>query len=137
MAKAYQIFEAKQRSASPRIIWYAGLDFVFFFLYHFHPIWFIKLKFQSSFIYSTVYHTYIVNLNFLVQIDQHTNGTPKKRMVAVPSLASIEEMRTPAIENLRPETITEKTSACNHSLIESKIPHLAFSPIRTPFTNIN
>ncbi|PON72836.1 Kinesin-like protein [Parasponia andersonii] len=70
-------------------------------------------------------------------IDQHTNDTPKKRMVAVPSLALIEEMRTPAFESLRQENSIEKTSTWNHSHIESKIPRLAFSPIRTPFADIN
>ncbi|KAH7512980.1 kinesin-like protein KIN-5B [Ziziphus jujuba] len=54
------------------------------------------------------------------------NHMPNKKVIAVPSLASIEEMRSPAFENLNNKTA---------SRIESKIPRL--SPIRTPFVDIN
>ncbi|EXB67891.1 125 kDa kinesin-related protein [Morus notabilis] len=65
-------------------------------------------------------------------VDQHNSTTPKKRIVSVPSLTSIEEMRSPAFEN-----VAEKKLTWSHKHTESKIPHLAFSPLRTPFTDIN
>ncbi|XP_065625906.1 kinesin-like protein KIN-5B [Quercus suber] len=58
-------------------------------------------------------------------VDNHTSTTPKKRVIVVPSLASIEEMRTPAYE------ISEK--GVKLALTESKIPHLQ----RTPFAYLN
>ncbi|XP_030926960.1 kinesin-like protein KIN-5B [Quercus lobata] len=58
-------------------------------------------------------------------VDNHTSTTPKKRVMVVPSLASIEEMRTPAYE------ISEKGVML--ALTESKIPHLQ----RTPFADLN
>ncbi|KAF2288733.1 hypothetical protein GH714_011824 [Hevea brasiliensis] len=36
-------------------------------------------------------------------VDQHSGATPRRRDIPVPSLASIEEMRTPALENLKEE----------------------------------
>ncbi|KAL9429121.1 hypothetical protein AB3S75_031015 [Citrus x aurantiifolia] len=72
-------------------------------------------------------------------VDQHTSTTPKKRAITVPSLASIEEMRTPAFENLQVENISEDNrSKLGHH--ESKIPqllHMAASPNRTPFSDVN
>lgn len=72
------------------------------------------------------------------QVDQHTSTTPKKRAITVPSLASIEEMRTPAFENLQIESISDNRSKLGHH--ESKIPqllHMAASPNRTPFSDVN
>lgn len=74
----------------------------------------------------------MTDVKFSIQVDQHTNDTPKKRIVSVPSMSSIEEMRCPAFEN-----IAEKKSTWSHGHADSKIPHLAFSPIRTPFTDVN
>ncbi|GMN35769.1 hypothetical protein TIFTF001_042281 [Ficus carica] len=65
-------------------------------------------------------------------VDQHTNDTPKKRIVSVLSMSSIEEMRCPAFEN-----IAEKKSTWSHGHADSKIPRPSFSPIRTPFTDVN
>ncbi|KAJ7977073.1 Kinesin-like protein [Quillaja saponaria] len=67
-------------------------------------------------------------------IDRHTGLTPKRSAIAVPSIASIEEMRTFAHENVK-----EDNSLGNglRSQTESKIPSLAVSPIRTPFADMN
>jgi kinesin family protein 11 len=55
----------------------------------------------------------------------------------VPSLASIEEMRTPAYEIYKEDNTAENTLKL--TLTESKIPHLAVSSIlqRTPFADLN
>ncbi|XP_060968909.1 kinesin-like protein KIN-5B [Cannabis sativa] len=61
-------------------------------------------------------------------IDDHSNETPKKRVVEIPSLKSIEEMRSNIKNNKKNNTT------------ESKIPCLLlppFSPIRTPFADVN
>lgn len=51
---------------------------------------------------------------------------PNKRVIVVPSLASIEEMRSPAMEYLNNKTANR---------VESKIPRL--EPNRTPFVDLN
>ncbi|KAK9291095.1 hypothetical protein L1049_009282 [Liquidambar formosana] len=73
-------------------------------------------------------------------VDQHTSTTPKKRIIAAPSLASIEEMRTPAFENLTENISIENGSKWGHN--ESKIQQqqlfVAASPTnRTPFADVN
>lgn len=69
--------------------------------------------------------------------NNHTSSTPKKRVIVVPSLASIEEMRTPAYEIYKEDNTAENTLKL--TLTESKIPHLAVSSIlqRTPFADLN
>ncbi|KAL2509461.1 ATP binding microtubule motor family protein [Forsythia ovata] len=65
-------------------------------------------------------------------VDEHTNTTPKKRVIPVPSLESIEEMRAPApIVEVDSEKISKWGSA------ESKILQscLEASMNRTPFQN--
>ncbi|KAF3442909.1 hypothetical protein FNV43_RR16827 [Rhamnella rubrinervis] len=64
-------------------------------------------------------------------VDEHPN-TPKKKVIAVPSLASIEEMRSTAMKN---HTISENIATWTRT--ESKIPRLNASPVRSPFSNIN
>ncbi|KAA8518861.1 hypothetical protein F0562_016365 [Nyssa sinensis] len=61
-------------------------------------------------------------------VDQHTNMTPKKQVIAVPSLASIEEMRTPASEDLIKNIVSEN---------RPKQPCVEASPNRTPFADVN
>lgn len=71
------------------------------------------------------------------QVDQHSSTTPKKRLITVPSLASIEEMRTAmAFENLEEGNIVDHRSKLGHN--ESKnMPIVAASPNRTPFADVN
>ncbi|XP_052172613.1 kinesin-like protein KIN-5B [Diospyros lotus] len=71
-------------------------------------------------------------------VDQHT--TPKMKVIAVPSLESIEEMRTPAIEDLMGKFAPENRP--NLAGTESKIqlqhrPFVGVSPNRTPFADVN
>ncbi|XP_044495874.1 kinesin-like protein KIN-5B [Mangifera indica] len=70
-------------------------------------------------------------------VDQHSSTTPKKRLITVPSLASIEEMRTAmAFENLEEGNIVDHRSKLGHN--ESKnMPIVAASPNRTPFADVN
>ncbi|KDP35584.1 hypothetical protein JCGZ_09022 [Jatropha curcas] len=72
-------------------------------------------------------------------VDQNSGSTPKRRVIPVPSLASIEEMRTPSYENLEDEkkNSVNKSSKWGHT--ESKIPLLqvAASPNRAPFADLN
>ncbi|XP_021289171.1 kinesin-like protein KIN-5B [Herrania umbratica] len=73
-------------------------------------------------------------------VDHHTNSTPKKRDIVVPSLASIEEMRTPSWENLKEEeNNSEKRSKWGNSdsKTHQQIAREAFSPNRTPFADVN
>ncbi|XP_054817526.1 kinesin-like protein KIN-5B [Prosopis cineraria] len=66
-------------------------------------------------------------------VDEHSGLTPKKRIIAVPSHASIEEMRTQVTEE---DNASEKRSKWIQA--DSKIPHLTVaSPNRTPFANVN
>ncbi|KGN54222.1 kinesin-like protein KIN-5B [Cucumis sativus] len=68
-------------------------------------------------------------------VDQHSDSTPKKRAIAVPSLASIEEMRTP-VHYLKEGISTE--NKLKWGLIEGKVQNGAASiPSRAPFTNVN
>lgn len=66
------------------------------------------------------------------------NTTPKKRAIAIPSLASIEEMRTPAFNDLTENMITDNTSkwAPTDGKIQQQ-QHVAASPNRTPFGSVN
>ncbi|XP_061351325.1 kinesin-like protein KIN-5B [Gastrolobium bilobum] len=64
-------------------------------------------------------------------VDQNTSSTSQKKIVSVPSPASIEEMRTQIIE----DSCTENRSKWIQA--ESKIPRLAASPNRTPFADVN
>ncbi|OIW20314.1 hypothetical protein TanjilG_08288 [Lupinus angustifolius] len=65
-------------------------------------------------------------------VDQNTNSISQKRIVSVPSPASIEEMRTQITED---NTSIENRLKCIQA--ESKIPRLAASPNRTPFADVN
>ncbi|KAJ1391346.1 P-loop containing nucleoside triphosphate hydrolase [Sesbania bispinosa] len=64
-------------------------------------------------------------------IDENTSSTSHKRIVSVPSPASIEEMRTQIKEDNSTENRLKWIQA------ESKIPRLAASPNRTPFADVN
>ncbi|CAK9320007.1 unnamed protein product [Citrullus colocynthis] len=70
-------------------------------------------------------------------VDQHSNSTPKKRVIAVPSLASIEEMRTPA-HHLK-EGISTENKLKWGLMTEGKVQDGAvlLLPSRAPFTNVN
>ncbi|KAF5750970.1 kinesin-related protein [Tripterygium wilfordii] len=73
-------------------------------------------------------------------VDHHSGTTPKKGVITVPSLASIEEMRTaPAIEILRQENNVENGSKGSRS--ESKTQYLQLQVMaslnRTPFADVN
>ncbi|KAJ8899958.1 hypothetical protein K2173_019663 [Erythroxylum novogranatense] len=68
-------------------------------------------------------------------VDQHTGTTPKRRIITVPSLEAIEEMRTPLRNNLQS---LENRHELDHS--GSKIPRQLFqaaSPNRAPFARVN
>lgn len=75
-------------------------------------------------------------LQIYEQVDENT--TPKKRAIAIPSLASIEEMRTPAFNDLTENMITDNTSkwAPTDGKIQQQ-QHVAASPNRTPFGSVN
>ncbi|XP_004494989.1 kinesin-like protein KIN-5B [Cicer arietinum] len=62
-------------------------------------------------------------------VDKHTSSTSHKKIISVPSLASIEEMRT----QIREDNSTE--NQLKWTLAESKIPRLAEN--RTPFADVN
>ncbi|KAK4855898.1 hypothetical protein QYF36_012071 [Acer negundo] len=48
-------------------------------------------------------------------VDHHTSSTPKKRIITLPNLASIEEMRTPSSEKLtEEENISNNISKLGH-----------------------
>ncbi|XVE96823.1 hypothetical protein REPUB_Repub02eG0256200 [Reevesia pubescens] len=71
-------------------------------------------------------------------VDHHTNTTPKKRDIVVPSLASIEEMRTPSFEDVKDEENNSENRSKwgnNESKIQQQIP--GFSPNRTPFAEMS
>ncbi|CAL5398988.1 unnamed protein product [Camellia sinensis] len=81
----------------------------------------------------------ILCLNQLKCVDQHTSTTPKLKIIVVPSLASIEEMRTPAVGDLM-----VNFTRPNLGYTESKIQQhqqglcLGASPNnRTPFADVN
>lgn len=75
------------------------------------------------------------------QVDQHTGtDTNTNRVIEVPSLASIEELRTPAFDDL----ISENRSKCFNNNNESKKIiqqqrelNVGASPNRTPFASVN
>ncbi|XP_059462978.1 kinesin-like protein KIN-5B [Corylus avellana] len=70
-------------------------------------------------------------------VDEHSRTTPKKRVIVVPSLASIEEMREPDFEMDKEANTSE--NRLKWTPTESKIPHPTVSPIlqRTPFADVN
>ncbi|GAV62678.1 LOW QUALITY PROTEIN: Kinesin domain-containing protein/DAP_epimerase domain-containing protein [Cephalotus follicularis] len=68
-------------------------------------------------------------------VDQHTDATPKKRIIAVPSIASIEEMRTPDFDNLKEKSL-EHISKWGQSKIQQQFLH-ALLPDRLPFADVN
>lgn len=70
-----------------------------------------------------------------LQVDQHSGTTPKRRDIRVPSLASIEEMRTLALENLKEEKNIENRSKLGHN--EMKVSQQAASLNRAPFADVN
>ena len=73
------------------------------------------------------------------QVDQQTSTTPKKQVIPVPSLASLEEMRTPSFEDLtRGMYSTEERPKWGN--VESKMQQergFEASPNRTPFADVN
>ncbi|GMJ03069.1 hypothetical protein like AT2G37420 [Hibiscus trionum] len=66
-------------------------------------------------------------------VDHHTK--PKKRDIVVPSLASIEGMRTPVLEEENDLENNRSKWGNNESKIQQHV--TSFSPNRTPFTNVN
>lgn len=70
-------------------------------------------------------------------MDEHSSTTPKKRVMVVPSLASIEEMREHAFDIDKEDNSSE--NRLKWTPTESKIPHSTVSPIlqRTPFADVN
>ncbi|KAJ4828706.1 Kinesin-like protein KIN-5B [Turnera subulata] len=72
------------------------------------------------------------------KVDQHSSLTPERKVIPVPSLASIEGMRTPVQENVKEDKNLEYRSKMWHS--ETKIPQPlwhAASPNRAPFADVN
>ncbi|KAL5740666.1 hypothetical protein ACOSP7_029548 [Xanthoceras sorbifolium] len=65
-------------------------------------------------------------------VDHHTSSTPKKRIIPVPSLASIEEMRTPSFENLIGSKLGHPETKIQQQLL-----HMTASLNRTPFADVN
>ncbi|XAR68983.1 Plus-end-directed kinesin ATPase [Bertholletia excelsa] len=63
-------------------------------------------------------------------VDQRTSTTPKRKVIAVPSLESIEEMRTPPIGDL----VANFSIECK---IQQQRPCFGASPNRTPFADVN
>ncbi|XP_057471341.1 kinesin-like protein KIN-5B [Actinidia eriantha] len=73
-------------------------------------------------------------------VDQHTSTTPKMKVIAVPSLASIEEMRTSPMGDLTEKISSENRPRCGS--MESKIHQqqeacFGASQNRTPFADVN
>lgn len=65
-------------------------------------------------------------------VDEHTSTTPRKRVITIPSPASIEEMRTRLSEgNSENETRGDRTEGKLHQPIDSQ------PPDRTPFADMN
>lgn len=65
-------------------------------------------------------------------VDEHTSTTPRKRVITIPSPASIEEMRTRLSEgNSENETRGDQTEGKLHQPIDSQ------PPDRTPFADMN
>ncbi|XP_065854171.1 kinesin-like protein KIN-5B [Euphorbia lathyris] len=61
-------------------------------------------------------------------VDENTGTTPKRRAIAVPSLASIEEMRTSANENVKEDKGSKRAY---------DVSKISASPNRDPFSYIN
>ncbi|OMO72729.1 hypothetical protein CCACVL1_17628 [Corchorus capsularis] len=73
-------------------------------------------------------------------VDHHTDTTPKKRDIVVPSEASIEDMRTPSIKNLKEEennSVNSQKLGYSEGKTQQQIASMAFSPNRTPFADVN
>ncbi|GMP64200.1 hypothetical protein CsSME_00025586 [Camellia sinensis var. sinensis] len=81
----------------------------------------------------------ILCLNQFKCVDQHTSTTPKLKIIAMPSLASIEEMRMPAVGDLM-ANFTRPNLGCTESKIQQHQQRLCLgaSPNnRTPFADVN
>ncbi|KAK3016108.1 hypothetical protein RJ639_006352 [Escallonia herrerae] len=72
-------------------------------------------------------------------IDQHTSTTPRKRVIVVPSLSSIEAMKTPASEELIKSigSLNKPISANESKIQQQQLPCVGASPNRSPFTEVN
>ncbi|KAF8397540.1 hypothetical protein HHK36_016458 [Tetracentron sinense] len=70
-------------------------------------------------------------------VDHPTSATPKKRAIAVPSLASIEELRTPALEDLVAKMRSVNGSKWGSAESKTQQPCIIESPNRTPFAAVN
>ncbi|OMO97122.1 ATP binding microtubule motor family protein [Corchorus olitorius] len=73
-------------------------------------------------------------------VDHHTDTTPKKRDIVVPSVASIEDMRTPSFENLKEEennSVNRSKLGFSEGKTQQQVASIAFSPNRTPFADVN
>lgn len=73
------------------------------------------------------------------QVDKKMGSTPKKRDIRVPSLASIEDMRTPfyRISKGENEIIEIRQRPDNMGTKVQELHQEALSPLRTPFAHIN
>ncbi|CAK9155209.1 unnamed protein product [Ilex paraguariensis] len=69
-------------------------------------------------------------------VDQHTNMTPQRRVIPVPSLTSIEEIRTPAFEVTSEKKPTWSGTDSKNSKQQMQA-CLGASPNRTPFADVN
>ena len=72
---------------------------------------------------------------FLEQIDQPTCTTPKKQAITVPTLASIEELRTPSFDDILAKMMSEANKTKVETADINQQPCL-LSP-RSPLTSIN
>jgi kinesin family protein 11 len=77
----------------------------------------------------SISHQFKVCFVVYEQVDKHTSSTSHKKVISVPSLASIEEMRT----NIREDNFIEKRLKWIE--VEGKIQRLAEN--RTPFADVN
>ncbi|KAL6966123.1 hypothetical protein U1Q18_042582 [Sarracenia purpurea var. burkii] len=73
-------------------------------------------------------------------VDQHNSSTSKIKVIAIPSLASIEEMRAAVIGDPMTKLTSENIPNCGRT--ESKIqqgqpPCFGLSQNRTPFADVN
>ena len=129
MGRAYQQFEAKQRSPSQRIIGYRLPSLTS------GRVLCCSCTFSvdSWDCISEIHVNRNTNMKLhYEQVDQHTGTTPKKRAITIPSLESIEEMRTPFDEaNSENRTKGIGTQSKLQQLTESQ----PFE--RAPFADIN
>lgn len=69
-------------------------------------------------------------------VDQHTDTTPKKRVLVVPSLESIEEMRTSSLEKHKGDDVSENVARWSQTGSKVQV-QMELSPNRTPFASVN